>query len=276
MVVLITALVVFKLIQKRRQAMSDPETRLSAAYRDGFLREDSGPKWRSESLKRSGRSSNNSAKKDATSETSLTDDKQQSRRLIGQEAVGSTGCNGGVGYGGMAKENTLWCPQTDSRRGSEASKSCYSDSSRLNSPRESKIEIETRGEKSYPTIAERMTQDVDFGPEEGLERRSEERGFIEKCYDEYKSKKDKLTDYERGESKPTVDVDKNEEEGRLGKLFFEVKYDHERLILSVSIVKAQGLVVADSILGSCDPYVKLQLLPDKKLKVHGKTRCDYY
>lgn len=249
--------------------MSDPETRLSVAYRDGFLREDSGPKWRSESLKRSGHSLNNSTKKDGTSETSFTDDKQQSRRLIIQEGMGSTGCNGSIGYGGMAKENMFWCSLTDSRCGSEVSRSCLSDSSRLSSPRESKIEIETRGEKTYPTIAERMTQGVDFGPEQGLGSRSEERGFIEKCYDEYKSKKDKLADDKRGDSRATECVDKNEEEGRLGKLFFEVKYDHERLILSVSIIKAQGLVVADSILGSCDPYVKLQLLPDKKLKVHG-------
>ena len=44
----------------------------------------------------------------------------------------------------------------------------------------------------------------------------------------------------------------------------------EKSILNITVVKCNGLPARDSNVGSSDPYVKLQLLPDKQHKV--KTR----
>ena len=54
----------------------------------------------------------------------------------------------------------------------------------------------------------------------------------------------------------------------LGTLHFTVSYDAERRALSVTVVKATDLPVDH--LDSSNPYVKLQLLPDKRQK--AKTR----
>ncbi|XP_066993259.1 synaptotagmin-4 isoform X2 [Anabrus simplex] len=58
--------------------------------------------------------------------------------------------------------------------------------------------------------------------------------------------------------------------GKLGKLFFRLRYKREKSALVVTVVKCQDLPAKDPNLGSSDPYVKLQLLPDKQHKV--KTR----
>ncbi len=44
----------------------------------------------------------------------------------------------------------------------------------------------------------------------------------------------------------------------------------EKSTLNITVVRCQGLPARDSNVGSSDPYVKLQLLPDKHHKV--KTR----
>lgn len=57
---------------------------------------------------------------------------------------------------------------------------------------------------------------------------------------------------------------------KLGSLYFSVVYDRQKTALLVSIVRASELPAKDTNTGSSDPYVKLQLLPEKRHKV--KTR----
>ncbi|KAL8615933.1 hypothetical protein ACOMHN_034609 [Nucella lapillus] len=57
---------------------------------------------------------------------------------------------------------------------------------------------------------------------------------------------------------------------KLGTLSFSVEHDEAKSALMVSIVRADDLPPRDPSLGGCDPYVKLQLLPEKKHKC--KTR----
>lgn len=57
---------------------------------------------------------------------------------------------------------------------------------------------------------------------------------------------------------------------KLGNLTFSVSHDEQKCALLVTIVKADELPPRDIALGGCDPYVKLQLLPEKKHKC--KTR----
>nr|XP_018910718.1 PREDICTED: synaptotagmin-4 isoform X2 [Bemisia tabaci] len=58
--------------------------------------------------------------------------------------------------------------------------------------------------------------------------------------------------------------------GKLGQLFFKLRYKKEKSILIVSVLKCRNLPAKDASTGNCDPYIKLQLLPDKQHKV--KTR----
>lgn len=57
---------------------------------------------------------------------------------------------------------------------------------------------------------------------------------------------------------------------KLGELHFKMRYLADKQALFVTIVKCAGLPSKDPSVGSSDPYVKLQLLPDKQHKV--KTR----
>lgn len=57
---------------------------------------------------------------------------------------------------------------------------------------------------------------------------------------------------------------------KLGNLTFSVAHDEQKCALIVTIIKADELPPRDPSLGGCDPYVKLQLLPEKKHKC--KTR----
>ncbi|XP_046444898.1 synaptotagmin-4-like isoform X1 [Daphnia pulex] len=57
---------------------------------------------------------------------------------------------------------------------------------------------------------------------------------------------------------------------KLGQLYFKVRHNVEKSTLNITVVRCQGLPARDSNIGSSDPYVKLQLLPDKHHKV--KTR----
>ena len=57
---------------------------------------------------------------------------------------------------------------------------------------------------------------------------------------------------------------------KLGHLYFTVKYDAPKTALMVSILKATDLPAKDMNQESSDPYIKLQLLPEKRHKV--KTR----
>jgi Ca2+-dependent lipid-binding protein len=53
-------------------------------------------------------------------------------------------------------------------------------------------------------------------------------------------------------------------------LHFKLKYNYEKRALCVTIIKCSDLPHKDPNFGSSDPYVKLQLLPEKQHKV--KTR----
>lgn len=57
---------------------------------------------------------------------------------------------------------------------------------------------------------------------------------------------------------------------KLGQLFFKVRHNAEKSTLNINVVQCRGLPARDSNVGSSDPYVKLQILPDKHHKV--KTR----
>lgn len=52
----------------------------------------------------------------------------------------------------------------------------------------------------------------------------------------------------------------------LGQLHFKLKYSYEKRALCLIIIRCTDLVAKDSNL-SLDPYVKMQLLPDKNHKV---------
>lgn len=79
------------------------------------------------------------------------------------------------------------------------------------------------------------------------------------------------------DASPTADVSQEfpdigptDSISKLGRLYFKVRHNVEKSILNITVVKCNGLPARDSNVGSSDPYVKLQLLPDKQHKV--KTR----
>lgn len=69
------------------------------------------------------------------------------------------------------------------------------------------------------------------------------------------------------EKKSEIEAD---EQKTLGTLQFTVGYDVDKSALSVSIICAKNLPVKNATICTSDPYVKLQLLPEKRQKV--KTR----
>lgn len=66
------------------------------------------------------------------------------------------------------------------------------------------------------------------------------------------------------------DLLEGNEERKLGRLFFTIKYSFEKNALIVTVNKCTNLPAKDAQNKSSDPYVKLQLLPEKQHKV--KTR----
>ncbi|KAJ2949616.1 hypothetical protein O0L34_g15538 [Tuta absoluta] len=86
-----------------------------------------------------------------------------------------------------------------------------------------------------------------------------------------------LADANATEKKDKVEPEVNNE-GKLGDLHFKLRYENEKTALVVSVVSCQGLPGREP--AGPDPYVKLQLLPDKqhkvKTRVVRKTRCPVY
>jgi len=68
----------------------------------------------------------------------------------------------------------------------------------------------------------------------------------------------------------TMSFTENEDGPKLGKLFFTIKYSFEKTALIVTVNKCTNLPAKDLTCNTSDPYVKLQLLPEKQHKV--KTR----
>lgn len=86
-------------------------------------------------------------------------------------------------------------------------------------------------------------------------------------------------EYEKGGETPEkeeekrmldIDVKEKQEPKYLGALSFSAEYDEERSALLVNIMSLTDLPPRDPSAGGCDPYVKLQLLPEKRHKC--KTR----
>ncbi|XP_060530448.1 synaptotagmin-10-like [Cylas formicarius] len=69
---------------------------------------------------------------------------------------------------------------------------------------------------------------------------------------------------------PSVDSNGGIEMEYCGKLHFALKYDKELEALVVKVFEARDLPVKD-MNGSCDPYIKLYLLPDRKKKFQTKV-----
>jgi len=67
-----------------------------------------------------------------------------------------------------------------------------------------------------------------------------------------------------------VNYTENEDGAGLGKLLFTIKYSFEKTALIVTVNKCTNLPAKDTANNTSDPYVKLQLLPEKQHKV--KTR----
>merc|ERR1711953_947412 len=72
------------------------------------------------------------------------------------------------------------------------------------------------------------------------------------------------------ETNLNLEYEENEDGSKFGRLFFTVKYSFEKTALIVTINKCSNLPAKDSTNKTSDPYVKLQLLPEKQHKV--KTR----
>lgn len=83
------------------------------------------------------------------------------------------------------------------------------------------------------------------------------------------------------ENKPQMDQNNNQKETMqesilsnngqqrcLGKLYFKLKYSYEKRALCLVIIRCTDLPLKESN-GVLDPYVKMQLLPEKQHKVSG-------
>ncbi|XP_052793933.1 synaptotagmin-11-like isoform X2 [Mya arenaria] len=83
-------------------------------------------------------------------------------------------------------------------------------------------------------------------------------------------------EYEKGDRTPEKDeeakmrLEQKQEPKYLGSLNFSMEYDFDKSALLVNIMSLVDLPPRDPSTGGCDPYVKLQLLPEKRHKC--KTR----
>lgn len=93
---------------------------------------------------------------------------------------------------------------------------------------------------------------------------------VTKCHVENEKEK-KAVSPAKQETTETKEKEVTEEKPtQLGKLHFRLKYNLDKHALLVTIVRCSDLPARDPNSGSSDPYVKLQLLPEKQHKV--KTR----
>jgi len=93
-----------------------------------------------------------------------------------------------------------------------------------------------------------------------------------KCY--IVNDKERLAQSPDAEEKQEKATEKSESEDAeseakdaLGTLQFTVAYDVDKSTLTVSVICAKNLPVKNATIGTSDPYVKLQLLPEKRQKV---------
>lgn len=98
------------------------------------------------------------------------------------------------------------------------------------------------------------------------------RFFQTKCY--IVNDKERLAQSPDAEEKQEKATEKSENEDAeseakdaLGTLQFTVGYDVDKSTLTVSVICAKNLPVKNATIGTSDPYIKLQLLPEKRQKV---------
>ena len=93
-------------------------------------------------------------------------------------------------------------------------------------------------------------------------------------------KQEVVVEYEKGGETPEKEMveklkemqftESSDKPQYLGSLNFAVEFDPDKAALLVTIISLSDLPPRDPSLGGCDPYIKLQLLPEKKHKC--KTR----
>lgn len=97
----------------------------------------------------------------------------------------------------------------------------------------------------------------------GSRQRSPDQAYVEN----EKEEKPEIV-YEKEESMREKQLD--EKQISLGNMSFSIAYDLQKMTLLVTVINVKDLPTRDPSLGGCDPYIKLQLLPEKRHKV--KTR----
>lgn len=97
----------------------------------------------------------------------------------------------------------------------------------------------------------------------GSRQRSPDQSYIEN----EKEEKPEII-HEKEESMREKQPD--EKQISLGNMSFSISYDLQKMTLLVTVINVKDLPTRDPSLGGCDPYIKLQLLPEKRHKV--KTR----
>ena len=75
---------------------------------------------------------------------------------------------------------------------------------------------------------------------------------------------------ERATEKSETEAVESDVKNTLGTLQFTVAYDVDKSTLTVSVICAKSLPIKNDTIGTSDPYVKLQLLPDKRQKVTNR------
>lgn len=111
--------------------------------------------------------------------------------------------------------------------------------------------------KLSPTYSSQSEKDA------GSRQRSPDQVYIEN------EKEDKMeVVHEKEESMREKQQD--EKQKSLGNMSFSIGYDLQKMALLVTVINVKDLPTRDPNLGGCDPYIKLQLLPEKRHKC--KTR----
>ncbi|KAM9326819.1 synaptotagmin-15 [Gastrophryne carolinensis] len=68
---------------------------------------------------------------------------------------------------------------------------------------------------------------------------------------------------------PDDNEEKDFPEGNIGRIWFAVEYEHESERLVVSLIKVRNLYFSSD---SCNPFVKMHLLPDERRYLQSKTK----
>lgn len=240
-VALVVAIGMFlvKYLKKRLQERSNPEIRLSAAYREGFLRDDSNPHRRLESSFHT--RPNNSSTQKQNEEAS---NRQPQHSDLPTQRLMHSASNSNK-YGGVNPQNRSADDKfIRSKKGSI---------------KENKIEMESKGKKYVDTFIEVVnSQNSDYKQDEEI--------HLKETYNTTNSMTN--TSDTNNINKSITNTITNNDNLILPPptIHLCVQYNHHHLLLSVTIHRITNLPRMGRHL-SCDPYIKLQLLPDDSLQV---------